>query len=297
MSSELAIAETNVVALHSPMDLPNEAFKSGLQQRETNRQSLLQWVAHNLIEGVDYGIIRNKKSLWKPGAEKICGMLGIQREYPNMERYQDAASEGKSLENIIIKCVLMNAQGIHVSEGLGGRTIRQDAGDLNKCIKMAAKSSFIDATLNLVGLSEIFTLDLEDMFPDEIQKNGNDKSKAPSNPPEKNDQGYKSPSNLEIQNQRIAEELERTKRKATKAPKIPIEVDPTPEDRLKAYIGSINDEEFVKQAKRMTEEIKDLDSLKKLWLQFRDARDQGNITESEFKQIDTIKDLMKEILK
>jgi hypothetical protein len=47
----------------------------------------------------------------------------------------------------------------------------------------------------------------------------------------------------------------------------------------------------------MTEEIKDLDSLKKLWLQFRDQRDQGNITESEFKQIDTIKDLMKEILK
>ena len=47
----------------------------------------------------------------------------------------------------------------------------------------------------------------------------------------------------------------------------------------------------------MTEEIKDLDSLKKLWLQFRDARDKGDITESEFKQIDTIKDLMKEILK
>jgi len=273
MSSELAIAETNVVALHSPMDLPNEAFKSGLQQRETNRQSLLQWVAHNLIEGVDYGIIRNKKSLWKPGAEKICGMLGIQREYPNMERYQDAASEGKSLENIIIKCVLMNAQGIHVSEGLGGRTIRQDAGDLNKCIKMAAKSSFIDATLNLVGLSEIFTLDLEDMFPDEIQKNGDNKSEAPSKPPEKKAESKPAPK------------------------KVKIEVDPTPEDKLKAYIGSINDEEFAEQARKMTQEITDLDSLKKLWLQFRDARDQGSITESEFKQIDTIKDLMKEILK
>ena len=273
MSSELAIAETNVVALHSPMDLPNEAFKSGLQQRETNRQSLLLWVKDNLVEGVDYGIIRNKKSLWKPGAEKICGMLGIQREYPNMERYQDAASEGKSLENIIIKCVLMNAQGIHVSEGLGGRTLRQDAGDLNKCIKMAAKSSFIDATLNLVGLSEIFTLDLEDMFPDDIQKTGDDKSEAPSDPPE-------------------------TKAESKPASKnIRIEVDPTPEEKLTAYIGSINDEEFVKQAKRMTEEIKDLESLKKLWLQFRDARDKGDITESEFKQIDTIKDLMKEILK
>ena len=286
MSSELAIAETNVVALHSPMDLPNEAFKSGLQQRETNRQSLLQWVANNLVEGVDYGIIKNKKSLWKPGAEKICGMLGIQREYPNMERYQDAASEGKSLENIIIKCVLMNAQGIHVSEGLGGRTLRQDGGDLNKCIKMAAKSSFIDATLNLVGLSEIFTLDLEDMFPDEIQKNGDDKSQAPSKPPEKKSQKQQKPTTS----------VNAGNTTNTNG-NIKIEVDPTPEDKLKAYIGSINDEEFVKQAKRMTEEIKDLDSLKKLWLQFRNARDNGDITESEFKQIDTIKDLMKEILK
>ena len=273
MRSEVAIAEANVGALHSRMDLAKEGCKWGLEERETSRRALLLWVKDNLVEGIDYGIIRNKKSLWKPGAEKICGMLGIQREYPNMERYQDAASEGKALENIIIKCVLMNAQGIHVSEGLGGRTIRQDAGDLNKCIKMAAKSSFIDATLNLVGLSEIFTLDLEDMFPDEIQKNGDDKSEAPSDPPE-------------------------TKAEKKSAPKkVPMEFDPTPEERLKAYIGSINDEEFANQARRMTQEISDLKALKTLWMEFRDARDKGDITESEFKQIDTIKDLMKEILK
>ena len=167
MSSELAVQDNNVVALHSPMDMPVEQFKSGLEQRETNRQALLQWISKNLKEDVDYGIIRNKKSLWKPGAEKISGMLGIKREYPNMDQYQLSASEGKELTNIIIKCVLLNSAGIHVSEGLGARTLRQDGGDLNKCIKMAAKSSFIDATLNMCGLSEIFTLDLEDMFPDE----------------------------------------------------------------------------------------------------------------------------------
>ena len=98
-------------------------------------------------------------------------MLGIKREYPNMDQYQLSASEGKELTNIIIKCVLLNSAGIHVSEGLGARTLRQDGGDLNKCIKMAAKSSFIDATLNMCGLSEIFTLDLEDMFPDEAKSN------------------------------------------------------------------------------------------------------------------------------
>ncbi len=265
MSSERAVAESNVVALHSPMDMPIEQFKAGLEQREANRQALLQWIAKTLVEGVDFGIIRNKKSLWKPGAEKITGMLGIKREYPGFDKYQDAAVEGKSIDQIVIKCVLKNGQNVHVSEGLGGRTVRQEGGDLNKALKMAAKSSFIDGTLNLVGLSEIFTLDLEDMFPEELQ--------TPSKPPEK---------------------------KAEKKPapkKVPMEFDPTPEDKLKAYIGSINDEEFVKEAKRMTEEIKDLDSLKKLWMEFRDARDAGKITESEFKQIDTIKDLMKEILK
>ena len=265
MSSELAVAETNVVALHSPMDMPIEQFKAGLEQREANRQALLQWIAKTLVEGVDFGVIRNKKSLWKPGAEKITGMLGIKREYPGIDKYQDAAVEGKSIDQIVIKCVLKNGQNVHVSEGLGGRTVRQEGGDLNKAIKLAAKSSFIDGTLYLVGLSEIFTLDLEDMFPEELQ--------TPSKPPEKKAESKPAPK------------------------KVKIEVDPTPEDRLKAYIGSINDEEFVKQAKRMTEEIKDLESLKKLWLQFRDARDKGDITESEFKQIDTIKDLMKEILK
>ena len=136
MSSELAVQDTNVVALHSPMDMPVEQFKSGLEQRETNRQALLQWISKNLKEEVDYGIIRNKKSLWKPGAEKISGMLGIKREYPNMDQYQLSASEGKELTNIIIKCVLLNSAGIHVSEGLGARTLRQDGGDLNKCIKI-----------------------------------------------------------------------------------------------------------------------------------------------------------------
>ena len=265
MSSELAVTENNVVALHSPMDMPIEQFKAGLEQREANRQALLQWIAKTLVEGVDFGIIRNKKSLWKPGAEKITGMLGIKREYPGFDKYQDAAVEGKSIDQIVIKCVLKNGQNVHVSEGLGGRTVRQEGGDLNKALKMAAKSSFIDGTLNLVGLSEIFTLDLEDMFPEELQ--------TPSKPPE-------------------------TKAEKKSAPKkVPMEFDPTPEDKLKAYIGSINDEEFANQARRMTQEISDLKALKTLWMEFRDARDKGDITESEFKQIDTIKDLMKEILK
>ena len=277
MSSELAVQDNNVVALHSPMDMPVEQFKSGLEQRETNRQALLQWISRNLKEDVDYGIIRNKKSLWKPGAEKISGMLGIKREYPNMDQYQLSASEGKELTNIIIKCVLLNSAGIHVSEGLGARTLRQDGGDLNKCIKMAAKSSFIDATLNMCGLSEIFTLDLEDMFPDEAKSKPAPKQESKPKPKPQPDQ--------------------------TK-----IEVDTTPETRLQDYINNkltfVNDDGetvidpgMVSTAKDMVNEVQDLEQLKTKWLSFQKLYNDGVLDQNSWDHVCNIKDLMKLTLK
>ena len=279
MSSELAtVQDTNVVALHSPMDMPVEQFKSGLEQRENNRQALLQWISKNLKEDVDYGIIRNKKSLWKPGAEKISGMLGIKREYPNMDQYQLSASEGKELTNIIIKCVLLNSAGIHVSEGLGARTLRQDGGDLNKCIKMAAKSSFIDATLNMCGLSEIFTLDLEDMFPDD--------AKSKPAPPKQESKPKSKP----------------------KADPTKIEVDTTPETRLQDYINNkltfVNDDGetlidpgMVSTAKDMVNEVQDLEQLKTKWLSFQKMFNDGFLDQNSWDHICNIKDLMKLTLK
>ena len=277
MSSELAVQDNNVVALHSPMDMPVEQFKSGLEQRETNRQALLQWISKNLKEDVDYGIIRNKKSLWKPGAEKISGMLGIKREYPNMDQYQLSASEGKELTNIIIKCVLLNSAGIHVSEGLGARTLRQDGGDLNKCIKMAAKSSFIDATLNMCGLSEIFTLDLEDMFPDEAKSKPAPKQESKPKPKPQPDQ--------------------------TK-----IEVDTTPETRLQDYINNkltfVNDDGetvidpgMVSTAKDMVNEVQDLEQLKTKWLSFQKLYNDRVLDQNSWDHVCNIKDLMKLTLK
>jgi hypothetical protein len=49
------------------------------------------------------------------------------------------------------------------AEGTGARRIAQDSGDINKSFKMAEKSSHIDATLRVAGLSELFTQDIEDM--------------------------------------------------------------------------------------------------------------------------------------
>lgn len=166
----------------SPLDLPAEQFRSGLDRRRENRAALMEWVRSALVEGVDYGRIHvvgknkcsfgarcknpahfSKPSLFKPGAEKICGMLGVTVHYPTLVDYEQAALKGVQLQNIIIRCEIQDAVGRVVADGVGARSLKQDYGDINKAMKMAEKSAHIDATLRMAGLSEVFTQDLEDM--------------------------------------------------------------------------------------------------------------------------------------
>jgi hypothetical protein len=186
----------NVVTLYerppaSPLDLPAEVFRAGLDRRKANRAALMEWVRAALVEGADFGRIHtagkqkcqlaswgrahdcqepshwSKPSLWKPGAEKICGMLGVTVHYPTLAEYEKAALAGSALAAIILRCELHDGQGHVVAEGIGARNVQQDYGDLNKALKMAGKSAHIDATLRMAGLSEVFTQDLEDLRPAE----------------------------------------------------------------------------------------------------------------------------------
>ena len=172
----------------SPMDVPVEGFVQALDRREQNRKALLKWIQGNLKQGVDFGRIHvfgkdrcnfakegrpqqcdiahhwSKPSLWKPGAEKICGMLGLVVRYPNLGEYEHAVLRGHDLKVILLRCELHTPSGFIAAEGTGARRIEQDHGDINKSLKMAEKSAHIDATLRVAGLSEIFTQDLEDML-------------------------------------------------------------------------------------------------------------------------------------
>ncbi len=155
------------VVAASPLDLPAEVFQAGLDRRRQNRSALMAWVRSSLVENVDFGAIQtrrgpSKPSLWKPGAEKICGMLGVTVHFPTLKDYEQAVLGGVSLQQIIIRCEIHDANGAKVADGVGARSLRQDNGDINKALKMAEKSAHIDATLRLAGLSEIFTQDLED---------------------------------------------------------------------------------------------------------------------------------------
>lgn len=167
----------------NPLDLPATTFKEGLDRRKQNRAALMLWVREALVDGSDFGKIHvvhkskcqagkdcknpahfSKPSLFKPGAEKICGMLGVTVRYPTLTDYEKAALNGCILSQIIIRCEILDASGRVVADGVGARMIAQDNGDLNKALKMAEKSAHIDATLRMAGLSEVFTQDIEDII-------------------------------------------------------------------------------------------------------------------------------------
>lgn len=176
-NTQLAVIAAN------PLDLPATTFKEGLDRRKANRAALMEWIRSALVDGTDYGKIHvvgrnkcqagkncknpnhfSKASLFKPGAEKICGMLGVTVRYPTLPDYEKAALAGANLSQIIIRCEIIDASGRVVADGVGARVIAQDNGDINKALKMAEKSAHIDATLRVAGLSEVFTQDIEDMM-------------------------------------------------------------------------------------------------------------------------------------
>jgi hypothetical protein len=164
---------THTVA--NPLDVATGIFAAALARRTENRNALVEWVRESLVDGTDYGTIKTKRgeskpSLRKPGAEKICGMLGLSVNYPGLSKYEDAAVNGVEIKQIIIRCELRDGSGNLMADGIGARSIATDSGDINKALKMAAKSAQIDATLRCVGLSEIFTQDLEDMIIDTTQE-------------------------------------------------------------------------------------------------------------------------------
>lgn len=63
---------------------------------------------------------------------------------------------------VVLKTKLYR-DGQYLGSGIGARTLKQDSQDLNKMMKMARKSSVVDAVISTFGLSDLFTQDIEDM--------------------------------------------------------------------------------------------------------------------------------------
>lgn len=180
----IVLRQESTLAHHgNPLDMEPETFSAGLARRKANRKSLVEWVRENLVQGVDFDRIHivgkgrcphgnqctnlahfSKPCLFKPGAEKICGMMGVTVTFPTLCDYEAACVAGTKLTHILLRCEIRNAAGATVAEGVGARNLEQDYQDLNKSLKMAEKSAMIDATLRMGGLSEVFSQDVDDEF-------------------------------------------------------------------------------------------------------------------------------------
>jgi hypothetical protein len=161
-----------------PLDMPSEIFKKDMERREQNWKELIHWIKNNLKPDIDYGRIHlnewcqfaragspnlcrdishwSTPMLFKSGAERIIGLLGLHATFPNLKQYEMACVHRQEITQIILKCELRSASGKVVGEGSGGRHVKQDNWNLNLSIKMSMKSALIDAVIRVAGLTGIF---------------------------------------------------------------------------------------------------------------------------------------------
>jgi hypothetical protein len=162
----------------TPLDLPAETFTNALNRREQNRKTLLKWIQDNLLVDIHYGRLHldqrcpyaragipfrcsnfshwSRPMLFKGGAELIINVLGLVVCYPNLYQYELACVHKQEITRVILNCELKTNNGTVVAQGNAARHIRDEGWNLNKAVKMAAKSAMIDATIQVSGLSGVF---------------------------------------------------------------------------------------------------------------------------------------------
>lgn len=138
-----------------------------LEEEEQRRAIVRSYIARNLKQGVDYGVIestsakgkqfKSKPTLFKPGAEKICSLLRLRAEY---EADITTATMAGIPGVFAYICRLIDEQGRVQGEGGGSYTLGEKQGDsVNSAIKLGRKRAKIDAVLGVAALSEFFTQD------------------------------------------------------------------------------------------------------------------------------------------
>lgn len=198
MDTNIAVQTQPIDALTIVSGL-DVATVAATMQKINKFQSVIQT---SLQKERDYGVIpgTQKPTLLKSGAEKINMLFGLNPEYEFMTSVSDFE---KGFFNYEIRCTLMRngcpvAQGVGscnshekkyrystmtedqleengIDPNTGtmftdryGRTrYRVEAPDpadkANTILKMAKKRAYVDATLQVASLSDLFTQDLEDM--------------------------------------------------------------------------------------------------------------------------------------
>lgn len=132
-------------------------------------------------DGVDYGVITGcgpRPCLLKPGAEKLLMVFQVAAKVsvndlstpPDVYRYRVIVS-------------LISQAGVYLGDGVGEATSlekkwheRKDGSPVNApdvcntILKMAKKRALVDAVLTVLGASDIFTQDVDEMDPDTVKQ-------------------------------------------------------------------------------------------------------------------------------
>lgn len=135
-------------------------FQTGVDCLLDKRKYFMAKILPTLKEGIDFHVIKGKKSLSKSGAETLCSIYSLVASFT---KDTETMESFKGVDDLVAyKCTLTRG-GEFCGEGRGASTLKQNNGDFNKTVKMAQKSAFVDGTIRSTGLSNLFTQDIEDM--------------------------------------------------------------------------------------------------------------------------------------
>ncbi len=173
---------------------------TGMSQEDIEaRINKIHWIKESLMkEGIHYGYTpidkegntTEKPSLYQPGAQMLNIIFQHAPSYQRqIERWEP--DEGRVIFLFNLDCTLTHyPTGMVVGAGMGGASTGEsrwrDKPPLqayNSVMKIGAKRSYIAATVSCVGVSEIFTQDLEDLGDDLLPGRRKEKDELPGYAP------------------------------------------------------------------------------------------------------------------
>lgn len=186
--------------------LPIPVMRQVLTEYVDRRTEFRKWLLSQLKEGVHFGVPPGceqrrdgngnvivdgkiiypeqwqfKPSLYKAGADFICDLIQMDPQFsPDLDTWKMLGSK----EGTVVICCKLLCRGDNpffpgrpkldvLGEGRGAGVAGVKRRDGNGAVKIAQKSAKIDAVINTLGLSDLFTQDLEDQTPPSPQPAAN----------------------------------------------------------------------------------------------------------------------------
>lgn len=162
--------------------LPVSQMIPVLDEYRARRVAFRRWVLSQMKRGLHYGVPpgcepngrtnpeqwQHKPSLYKAGADMLCDLLKMRPEFEADEIAWKLMGSKPGVP--VFRCRLINIGspffagrniGEVLGEGRGAAAEGQKKRDANAAIKVAQKCAKVDAVINTLGLSDLFTQDMD----------------------------------------------------------------------------------------------------------------------------------------